>query len=302
MAQLIDSPPPYVDTGKFLSAYYTNQLMGVINGVGGTVFGANVPQWIDTGENTLNETENVFSIVHKYTTLKVKFDQVYSDQVVRVYLSTDDNVTGIKVYENGMPTGATTISIDLSANPGGFTVDYNQLYFVRLYISDTSSGYWKLAKIYELNSSAITKPTLSNITSSTVITKSYLDSLGNAARDLRNRLQPSSIPFVGFNIRSDIAGASNSYVRYKMKHISRWLHYGLKSAGSASNSTKIYMNGTLLQSFSNNGSIYVGAFDMQNLPGGISEPSLGAEVEFRWDVYVSTGTFTLYYFWELPYI
>ena len=302
MAQLIDSPPPYVDTGKFLSAYYTNQLAGVINGVGGTVFGANVPQWVDTGENTLETTDNVFSLVHKYTTLKIKFDQVFSDMVVKVYLSTDDNKTGVKVYDNGMPTGAYTISIDLSSEPAGFVVDFNQLYFVRLYISDTTAGYWKLSKIYELNSSAITKPTLSNIAGTSVITKTYLDSLGNAARDLRNRLQPSSIPFVGFNIRSDIAGASNSYVRYKMKHISRYLHYGFQSASSASNSTKIYMNGTLLQSFSNNGSIYVGAFDMQSLPGSIAEPSLGAEIEFRWDVYVSTGYFTLYYFWELPYI
>jgi hypothetical protein len=298
--------PPYVDTGKFLSAYFTNQLSDVVNYAGGTVFGANVPRWIENSSDTLQEQDNIFSLVHRYATLRIKFNFGNTDMLFKVFLSTDDNVMGIKVYEaTTTSSGPLTLSFNLDTNPSGFSVAYGQLYFVRIYASEvgTSSDFWQIDSVQEVGVGTIVKPVLSDITASTVITQSYLNSLVNAARDLRLKLQPNSIPFVGFTLNGS-QSRDGTFVRYKFKHISRWLHYGFKAAesGGGADGVKFYFNNLALASFSNNNNYYAGAWDTNALPNGLTTPTLGQEYEIKVELNRTAGSFQLFYLWELPYL
>lgn len=306
MANFNVVPPPYVDTGKFLSSYFTNQLSDVVNYAGGTVFGANVPTWVEVSSDTLHEESNVYSLVHRHPILRIKFNYGNTDMLFKVFLSTNDGVFGVKVYEATKTSdGPLTLSFDLDTNPDGFSVAYGQLYFVRIYASEvgTSSDFWQIEGVYEVGVGTITKPTLSDINAATVITNTYLNSLVNAARDLRTKLQPNSLPFVGFALNGGTS-RDNSFVRYRFKHISRWLHYGFQSAtsGGGADGVKFYYNNVALGSFSNNGTYYAGAWDTNALPNGIATPTLGQEYEIKLELTHSTGIFKLYYLWELPYL
>lgn len=306
MTQFSVVPPPYVLDGKLLSSYFINQLSETVNSVGGSVYGANVPRWIETSSDTLRPEDNIYSIVHKYDTLQVKFGFGNTDMLFKIYLTKDDGVLGTKVYEdNTTSDGPKTITIDLSTNPNGFSVEEGQLYFIRLYASEIgdSSDFWTVEYVREVNPGSIVKPTLADITSSTVINASYLNSLVTAARDLRTQIQPTSLPFVGFTLNGGV-GRTSTFVRYKMRHISRWLHYGMKGAesGGGSDGIIVYLNNLVMARFDNDNSYYVGAFDMSYPPNGLTAPSFGQEYEIKFEVVRDSGVFQLFNLWELPYI
>lgn len=306
MAQFVATPPPYVKDGKFLSAYFTNQLSETVNAVGGAIYGANVPRWIEYSGDTLQAMENIYSIVHKYDTLKIKFGFGNTDMIFKVYLTTDDGVLGTKIYEDTTTSdGPLTLTFDLSTNPNGFSVDVGQLYFIRIYASESgeSSDFWSIEFIREVSTGTIVKPTLSNITSASVLNETYLNSLVDAARDLRLKIQPTVLPFIGWNLIGS-TGRDNTYIRYKMRHLSRWLHYGMKGAdsGGGADGIKVWFNNTILANFDNDGSYYFGAWDMTNLPNAIAEPGLGVEYEIKFEVVRASGVFQLFNLWELPYL
>ena len=306
MAQFVATPPPYVKDGKFLSAYFTNQLSETVNAVGGAVYGANVPRWIEYSSDTLDAMTNIYSIVHKYNTLAIKFGFGNTDMSFKVYLTTDDGVLGTKVYDGDTSAdGPLILTFDLPTNPNGFSVDVGQLYFIRIHASEngTSSDFWSIEYIREINEDAIVKPTLSNIAGSSVLTEAYLNSLVDAARDLRQKIQPTVLPFIGFNLIGS-TGRDNTFIRYKMRHLSRWLHYGMKGAdsGGGADGIKVWFNNTILANFDNDGSYYFGAWDMSALPNSIAEPGLGVEYEIKFEVVRESGVFQLFNLWELPYI
>lgn len=306
MAQFASIPPPYVKDGKFLSSYFVNQLSETVNSVGGSVYGANVPRWVENSSDTLRPEDNIYSIVHKYSSLKIKFNFGNTDMLFKVYLTKDDGVLGTKVYENSVSSdGPLVITIDLSTNPNGFTVNEGDLYFVRLYASEvgTSSDFWSVEYVREVSVGSIVKPTLSDITSSTVIGETYLNSLVTAARDLRTQIQPSIIPFVGFTLNGS-QGRTDTFVRYRLRHISRWLHYGFKAAesGGGADGVILYLDNVKLASWSNNNAYQVSAFDMNALPNGVATPTFGTEYELKFVIDRASGIFQLFYLWELPYI
>lgn len=306
MTQFVAVPPPFVKDGKLLSSYFTNQLSETVNAVGGSVYGANVPRWVENSSDTLRAEDNIYSLVHKYDSLRIKFNFGNTDMLFKVYLTKDDGVLGTKVYENSVSSdGPLTITIDLSTNPNGFSVNEGELYFIRLYSSEvgTSSDFWQVEYVREVNPGSIVKPTLSDITSSTVISASYLNSLVTAARDLRTQIQPSVLPFVGFTLNGS-QGRTDTFVRYRLRHFSRWLHYGFKAAesGGGADGVILYLDNVKLQSWSNNNTYQVSAFDMNALPNGVSTPAFGTEYELKFEITRTSGIFQLFYLWELPYI
>jgi len=305
MTQFAGVAPPYVKDGKFLSAYFTNQLSEMVNAVGGAVYGANVPRWIEMAGDTLQPMENIYSIIHKFNTLSIKIGFGNTDMLIKVYLTKDDGVLGTKIYEaTTTASGPVTLNFTLNDGPSGFIVEEGELYFIRLYVSESgeSADFWTIEWIREVSAGTIIKPTLSNITSSTVITETYLNSLVDAARDLRDKIQVPSLPFVGWTFTAS-TDRDTTYLRYKMRHLSRWLHYGMKSSiGGGADGLKIYLNNAELQAFNNDGGYYAGTYDMSALPNSIAEPTFGSEYEVKFTVERTSDVFVLYRLWELPYI
>lgn len=305
MSQFDATVPPYVKDGKFLSAYFTNQLSEITNAVGGAVYGANVPRWIEMSSDQLDPMANIYSIIHKFNTLKIKIGFGNTDMLIKVYLTKNDNVLGTKIYEATTTSdGPVTLTFTLNDGPSGFAVDVGELYFIRLYVNEsgTSSDFWTIEYIREVSVGTIVKPTLDDITSSTVIDAEYLNSLVTAARDLRDKIQVPSLPFVSWTFTGS-TDRDTTYIRYKMRHLSRYLHYGMKaSVGGGADGLKIYLNNVHMYTWDNDGGYYAGAFDFNSLPNGVSTPSFGAEYELKLEITRDSDFFQLYYLWELPYI
>ena len=95
--------------------------------------------------------------------------------------------------------GPVTLTFDLSSSPGGFYVAQNEIYFVRVEFSKigVTSDMGTYLTSMKLKLALITKPTLDNITSATVLDEIYFNKLVNASRLLKSFVKPQTIPFVG---------------------------------------------------------------------------------------------------------
>ncbi len=298
--------PPYVKNDNLLSAYFTNQLMGVVNGVGGVAYGANVPRWVYGAATSINNDENIYALSHQYDTLKCVFTFGNTDMQIKVWLSKDDGSVGTQIHSQSYTSsGPVTLTFDLSTNPGGFTLADNEIYFVRVEFSKigVTSDMGYIDSIYEVSSGATTAPTLSNITSSTVIGQTYLNSLVDASRTLKSILKPQAIPFVGIATTAS-ASRDATFLRWRMKHINRYLHVSFKSAtdGGGADGVILYLNNVRVKGWDNNGNSYTEIFDMKSLPNSIAEPTFGAEYELKYELSISDGQFRSFYIWELPYL
>lgn len=298
--------PPLVKNGNLLSAYFTNQLSSLVNNVGGVVYGANVPRWTYGAATSINSDENIYVLTHKYNILKLYFVFGNTDMQIKVWLSKSDFGTGTLVHSQSYTSdGPVTLTIDLSTNPNGFSVATNEIYFIKVEFSKigVTSDMGYIDHIYETQIGAVTKPTLDNITSATVLNENYLNSLVNAARTLKNYVKPQVMPFVG--IASTASASRNAtFLRWKLKHLSRYLHISFKSAtdGGGADGVILYLNNVRVKGWDNNGNNYTEIFDMQALPNSIAEPTFGAEYELKLELSISSGQFRLYYIWELPYL
>ena len=298
--------PPLVNNDYFLSAYFTNQLSSLVNNVGGVVYGANVPRWTYGAATSINNDENIYVLTHKYDILKLYFVFGNTDMQIKVWLSKSDFGTGTLVHSQSYTSvGPATVTINLSTNPNGFSVGTNEIYFIKVEFSKigVTSDMGYIDHIYETQIGAVTKPTLDNITSATVLNEDYLNSLVNAARTLKSYVRPQAMPFVG--IASTASASRNAtFLRWKLKHISRYLHISFKSAtdGGGADGVILYLNNVKVKGWDNNNSTYTEIFDMQALPNSIAEPTFGAEYELKIELSISSGQFRLYYIWELPYL
>lgn len=298
--------PPYVNNGNLLSAYFTNQLMSVVNGVGGVAYGANVPRWVYGAATSINNDENIYALSHMYDTLKCVFTFGNTDMQIKVWLSKDDGSVGTQIHSQSYTSdGPVTLTFDLSTNPGGFTLADNEIYFVRVEFSKIGGGgdMGYIDSIYEVSSGATTPPTLDNITSSTVLGQTYLNSLVDASRTLKAILKPQAIPFVGIATTAS-ASRDATFLRWRMKHINRYLHVSFKSAtdGGGADGVILYLNNVRVKGWNNNGTSYTEIFDMQALPNSIAEPTFGVEYELKYELSISDGQFRSFYIWELPYL
>lgn len=298
--------PPLVKNGNLLSAYFTNQLSSLVNNVGGVVYGANVPRWTYGAATSINNDENIYVLSHKYNILKLYFVFGNTDMQIKVWLSKSDFGVGTLVHSQSYTgDGPATVTLDLSTNPNGFSVATNEIYFIKVEFSKkgVTSDMGYIDHIYETQTGAMVKPTLDNITSATVLNETYLNSLVNAARTLKSYVRPQALPFVG--IASTASASRNAtFLRWKVKHLSRYLHISFKSAtdGGGADGVILYLNNVRVKGWDNNGSNYTEIFDMQALPNSIAEPTFGAEYELKLELSISSGQFRLYYIWELPYL
>lgn len=298
--------PPLVKNGNFLSAYATNQLSGVVNSVGGVAYGANVPRWVYGAATSINNNENIYALSHKYPTLKCVFNFGNTDMQIKVWLTKDDASVGTQIHSQSYTSdGPVTLTFDLSASPGGFSLAQGEIYFVKVEFSKigVTSDMGYIFNIYETQVGALTKPSLSDITSSTYLDEGYLNSLVNAARLLRTFIKPQAIPFVGIATTAS-ASRDATFLRWNMRHISRYLHVNFKSAGAGGGADGVilYLNNQRLKGWNNNGNYYTEIFDMQALPNSVPEPTFGAEYELKYELSISSGQFRAFYIWELPYL
>ena len=298
--------PPLTKNGNLLSAYFTNQLSGVVNSVGGVAYGANVARWVYGAATSINNNENIYAFSHKYPTLVCVFNFGNTDMQIKVWLTKDDATTGTQIHSQSYTSsGPVTLTFDLSASPGGFSLSEGEIYFVKLEFSKigVTSDMGYIFNVYEKQTGAITKPTLSDITSSTYLNDGYLNSLVNAARNLRLFVRPQAIPFTGIATTAS-ASRNETFLRWSLPHISRYLHVNFKAAsgGGGADGVILYLNNQKIKGWSNNGSYVTEIFDMQNLPNSIAEPTFGAEYELKYELSISSGQFRAFYLWELPYL
>lgn len=298
--------PPYVKNGSFLSAYFTNQLSSLVNGVGGVAYGANVARWVYGAATSINNDENIYVLSHQFPTLKCVFDFGNTDMQIKVWLSKDDASVGTQIHSQSYTSdGPVTLTFDLSASPGGFYVAQNEIYFVRVEFSKigVTSDMGYIFNIYETQVGAITKPALDNITSATVLDEIYFNKLVNASRLLKSFVKPQAIPFVGIATTAS-ASRDATFLRWSLRHINRYLHVNFKSAssGGGADGVILYLNNQRLKGWSNNGNYYTEIFDMQALPNSVPEPTFGAEYELKFELSISSGQFRSFYMWELPYL
>lgn len=307
MATYSSPPPPYVIDGKLLSAYFVNQLSDSINNRAGFVYGANVARWTYPGSESITEDEGVWMLQHKYNTLRINFIFGNTNMTVKVFLSKNDQLTGLTQIHSQTYTsdGPVYYSVDLTTNPGGFVLADGEMYFVRVEFSkaETSSDLFYVDSVFEAQDSAMVKPTIDTLTSSTVIDATYLNKLVDGARQLYQKIQPVNMPFVGVRTSTSVNG-TNTFLRWKLKHLSRYLHarFVTATSGGGADGVQLFMNNQKIGGWANNSATVTQIFDMQALPNSVAEPTWGAEYELKFVVDRDAGAFTAVYLWELPYL
>lgn len=307
MATYSVPPPPFVETGKFLSAYFTNQLSDCVNNRAGFVYGANVGRWTYPSSVSVQQNEGIWMLQHKYDDLHIDLVFGSDDITFKVFLSKSD-VSGseTEVHEQTYTSsGPVFWSLDLSTNPEGMTFAEGEMYFVRVEWSKTtpSADLVYINNVYEKEANVLTKPTISTLSSGTTITSTYLNQLVTAARDLYGKIQPYNLPFVGVRTSTSL-NDTNTFMRWRIKHISRYLHCRVITAGSGggADGMELYLNGSVIGQWANDGSTQTEIFDLENLPFSVAEPTFGVEYELKVTVERDSGAATVVYLWELPYL
>lgn len=300
--------PPFVKNDNLLSAYFTNQLSNLVNGIGGVAYGANVPRWVYGAATSINKTENIYALSHQFSTLKCIFVFGNTDMMIKVWLLKDDAnaASGTLVYSASHTSdGPATVTIDLDSNPNGFSLEKDEIYFVRVEFSKigVTSDMGYIYNVYETQVNALVKPFPGDITSSTYLDEVYLNTLVNSARTLKSYVKPQAIPFVGIATTAS-ASRDATFLRWNLRHISRYLHVSFKAAdgGGGADGVILYLNNQKVKGWSNNGSWRTEIFDLQALPNSIAEPTFGAEYELKFELSISSGQFKALYMWELPYL
>lgn len=299
------TPPPYVESGKWLSAYWVNELNKFIDTGAGFVYGANVARWTYPGVESVFSNENIYVLRHKYPVLRVVFRFTNVSTTLRIKLSRQDLTGGLtQVYSQSHSSGPQTIDITLATS--GFSVANDELYFVRVEAErGTSTDLQYIERVEEVGAGEIDNPTplLSTLSASTVVTATYLNNLLDAAKGLSNGLIPYNLPFVGVQTNQSQTRTA-TYLRYKLRHLNRYLHVGFKAAngGGGSDGVILYLNDAKVKGWGNNNTNNSDIFDMTALPNSIAEPSFGAEYELKFVVDKTDGVFKTNYLWELPYL
>jgi len=300
------TPPPFVNDGKYLSSYFANQLSDSINAAAGFVYGANVARWTYPSSVNINKGDGIWMLQRKFNTLRCRF--VFGNQslTIKVWLSKSDALGGeTQVHSQTFTSGPRTLTFDLTAPVSGLSIALGEMYFVRVEMSknDSSTDLFYVEGIEEVGTNYLTKPTISTLTSTMVINAAYLNQLVTASRDLRSKVEPYNMPFVGVRTVTSL-NRTNTFLRWKLKHLSRYLHTGFTAAtsGGGADGVILYLNDQKVKGWANNGQYVADIFDMTALPNSIAEPAFGSEYELKFVVTRDTGTFTALFLWELPYL
>ena len=300
------TPPPFVNDGKYLSSYFANQLSDSVNASAGFVYGANVARWIYPSSVNINKGDGIWMLQRKFVSLRLRFTFGNQNLTIKVWISKSDSLGGeTQIHSQSYSNGPVTLFFDLSTSLNGVSVAVGEMYFIRVEMSknDSSTDLFYVEGIEEVGVGHITKPTIGTLTSTMVVGATYLNQLVSASRDLRSKVEPYNMPFVGVKTVTSV-NRTNTFLRWKLKHLSRYLHTGFIAAtsGGGADGVILYLNDQKVKGWANNGAYVADIFDMTALPNSITEPAFGSEYELKFVVSRDTGAFTALFLWELPYL
>jgi hypothetical protein len=309
MATFQELIPPAIQDGKYLSAYWVNQLGAYVSSACNFVFGANVLQWSNATYIDINGVAGMYSFEHKYDTLRLMIN-VQHAMHVKVRLAKVDTCTSANSYAGSVQaldnhytsTGLYTVDINLTT-VNGFSLATDELYFayVEFDHDSTSSSLSWITRVEEASDSLIDPPSpaIATLSASTIITKAYLDTLRAAALNLYGHTVPTNLPFCGVAVDNN-QSRDGTYMRWTAKHVNRYLHISYAPALTGDGGT-FYLDNQALFTFNQGGAATSAIYDMQALPNSIAEPTLGDYYEMKVATDVDTGTLKVFYIWELPY-
>lgn len=301
--------PPLMANGNPLSAFGVNQLVEATNFYGQQVFGNNVGWQRFSFSGRLDASQNRYIFVHKYNTLYINIYHTTAFSPLQIYArKAGAGQTLYLIYEaTATPSGSlTTVTIDLSTNPGGFSINPGDIYFVHLECeNNTDSSFSIIQYVNEIEESFYTNESIATLTSSTIIDANYLNSLINNVRELKSLDISTSYPFVGIKT-DDYQGQTTTYMRWRLKRKNRYLHIGVRMTNEAI--LRIYLDDQLIQTQTKSTATtedFVYLYDMTTIASslGITIPSVGGdyEIKFRFsDNGASSANITANFVWELP--
>ena len=277
--------PPLVKDGNPLSAYGLNQMIGSVNAIKSDYFDYNVMKQRTIMVNDFAAWESRYVLVHTFKSLYI---QVHVEGLndmgdLKIYaMKTGKNQTSYLVHTEVITTSPQilTITLNMDTNLNGFTIGYGETYLISFRNTYADSGGVTCLYMYEFDS-AITPvaPTISTITSSTVITEAYLNNMINAIRAIPPR--PNiNVPFNGIGSPGDYN--ASGYMRWLGRHRSKYVFYGCWLIdGEVEIEFKV--NNQVIDTI-NSGSgtvqFYDRSYNFQTNPAGITVPAIGADYDF----------------------
>ena len=300
--------PPLMKNGNPLSAASVNQLIEATNFYGENVFGNNTGWQKFIGYGNITNSESRFALVHKYDTLYIKIYHQDNLTPFQVYAKkAGQNQTLYTIHTaNAIPVGnSTTLTFNLATNPGGFSVNNGETYFIFLEWTNTNqNGMVMVEYLHEQQASYWSIPSIPTLSASTVVGDTYLNTLVNAVRNLRTLNYSTNFGFVGIKT-NQFQSQSNTYLRWRLKRKNRYLQVGL--TGINKGIYRIYLNDQLIKEETKTAQgiqDYQYVFDYTNLPVGITIPSEGVdyEIKVRFNIYQGeeNAFIRVNYVWELP--
>lgn len=301
--------PPLMTDGNPLSAFGVNQLVEATNFYGQQVYGNNVAWQRFTFYGRLDAAENRYIFVHKYDTLYINIYHTTAFSPLQIYArKAGAGQTLYLIYEaTATPSGSlTTVTIDLSTNPGGFSVNPGDIYFVHLECENNADSTMSIIQyVHEMEASYYTSPSISTLTASTVIDDTYLNSIITPVRSLKALDVSSSYPFVGIRT-NQYQTQSNTYMRWRLNHRNRYLHIGARMINEGI--LRIYLDDQLIETETKATATtedFVYLYDMTTIATDLSitAPSIGDdyEIKFRYSDNGAGSPFIIANFvWELP--
>ena len=301
--------PPTMTDGNPLSAFGVNQLVEATNFYGQQVFGNNVGWNRFTCYGSLDAAENRFILVHKYDTLYLNIYHTVDFEPLQIYArKAGAGQTTYLIYDSDVTpvSSVTALNIDLSTNPGGFSVNPGDVYFVHFEWTNNSGSEMAIIQyVHELEASFWTTPSISTLTASTVINATYLNSIVTPVRALRSLDTSTNFGFVGIRT-NQYQTQSNTYLRWRLNHRNRWLHIGARMINEGI--LRIYLNDQLIETETKGTATtedFVYLYDMTTIATDLSitAPAIGDdyEIKFRYSDNGAGSPFIRANFvWELP--
>lgn len=301
--------PPTMTDGNPLSAFGVNQLVEATNFYGQQVFGNNTAWQKFVAYGSLSSSENRFVLVNKYDNLYINIYHTVAYEPLKVYArKAGAGQTTYQLYSSNVTpvSNVTELNIDLSTNPGGFSISPNEVYFIFLdWTNNSGSEMGMVQNLYEYETSIWSTPSISTLTASTVISASYLNSLITPVKALSELDVSTNFGFSGIKTNQNL-NQSNTYARWQMVHKNRYLHIGARIINEAV--LRIYLNDQLIETETKTTATtedFVYLYDMNTIATdlGITAPAIGDlyEIKFRFDDSAGTPPFLRANFvWELP--
>ena len=277
--------PPFVKDGNPLSAYGLNQMIGSVNTIKSDYFDYNVMKQRTIMVNDFAAWESRYVLVHTFKSLYI---QVHVEALndmgdLKIYaMKTGKNQTPYLIHTQVITTSpqVLTITLNMDTSLNGFTIGYGETYLISFRNDYVDSGGVTCLYMYEFDSSITpVAPTISTITSSTVITEEYLNNMINAIRAIPPRPNVN-VPFNGIGSPGDYN--ASGYMRWLGRHRSRYVFYGCWLIdGEVEIEFKV--NNQVIDTI-NSGSgtvqFYNRSYNFQTNPAGITVPAIGDDYDF----------------------